>query len=67
MKKLDELVAKGMIKSYTILNVDKDGNIGKESKHRNSEQLRMVFPNGEMITIDTFCSGCLENTTIIVS
>jgi Rnl2 family RNA ligase len=67
MEKLDKLVAKGLIKSYTILNVDEDGNVGQRSQSRNTEQLRMVFPNGEMMTIDTFCSGCLEDTIIMVS
>jgi predicted protein tyrosine phosphatase len=60
-KRLKELVRFGTILTYEIVNLDEDGNVG-ESDSRNSEKLTLTFPDGEDLSIVTFCSGCLENT-----
>lgn len=66
-EKLNELVASGKIKAYTIVDVDCDGNVGKESANRNSQRLVLFFDTGQTLTIDCCCSGCLENTTLKIS
>lgn len=63
---LNKLVEHGTIISYEYLNLDEEGNVG-ESKFRNTEQVKLVFPNGKSLTIDTFCSGCNENTSLSFS
>lgn len=64
---LNELVTDGTITSYDLNNVSENGDIGKESKFRNTERLKLYFPNGNTLTIDTFCSGSAENTVFIIS
>lgn len=61
-EKLERLVCLGIIDKYEYDNCDESGNIGKESEYRNTERLVLYFPNDEKLIIDTFCSGCLENT-----
>ena len=48
-------------------NLDIDGNIGKSSCGRNSQRLVFVFNSGKKVVIDTVCSGCLENTVMIIN
>ncbi len=64
---LNELVAAGAIKSHAKYNVDENGVVGKTSHGRNTERLVLELNSGHKICIDTFCSGCLEDTGIIVS
>lgn len=67
---LDALVKKGVIKKYMYNNVDEDGFVGgplSKSPMRNSEQLVIVFNTGDMLGIDTICSGSAENTELIFS
>lgn len=61
-EKLQSLVDSGTVKSFKLENVDEEGNVGQESKCRNTERLTITFPSGEELVIGTFCSGCLENT-----
>lgn len=67
LDKLKQLVSIGQIKSYLIQNVDEDGNIGKTSCYRNTEQLVIEFHNGQTLTIDCFCSGYSENIVLDIS
>jgi hypothetical protein len=60
---LAKLIAKGILKSYKIENLDDEGNVGK-SAGRNTERVTLEFPSGEKLVIGTFCSGCLENTVL---
>jgi len=64
--RLQELVDSGKLESFSIQNVDENGNIGKTSKHRNAERMTLIFSDGESLVVDTFCSGCSENTTFHV-
>lgn len=64
---LDNLVKNKDIKYYEFENLDIDGNIGKSSCNRNSQRLVLVFNSGKKIVIDTMCSGCLENTIMIIN
>lgn len=66
-KKLDELVKKGLIKSYCVTNISEDGVPDAVSKFRNTEQLVLEFTMDDKLTIDTFCSGMSENTTLFIS
>jgi hypothetical protein len=63
--KLEELVSKGVLVSWKIVNVDEDGNVGRKSKYRNSERMVLVFPSGETLSVDTFCSGIREDTCFV--
>ena len=65
--KLEKLVDTKCLKSYEFENVDEEGIVNRKSSNRNTERLTLVFPNGEKLVIDTFCSGSLENTSIIAS
>lgn len=62
---LDKLLKTGDIKSYSYENVDEDGNVTDEQVgKRNSERLSITLPSGKVIHLTTFCSGCLENTSL---
>ena len=61
-KKLDRLVENGTILSYSIENVDENGNLG-ESEFRNTQRLRIVFTDLEELVVSTFCSGTSEDTS----
>ena len=65
-KILDQLVLDNSISSYRLENIDENGKIGK-SKCRNTERLTLNFPNGNKLVLDTFCSGCLEDTCFFIS
>jgi hypothetical protein len=60
--KLDQLKASGTILNWQLVNVDDTGSPNRTSKFRNSERLIITFPNGETLTLGTFCSGSLENS-----
>lgn len=64
MKTLDYFKKLGYIKDYSLSNIDENGEKGKESECRNTQELILVFPNNEKLIIETFCSGVLENTTL---
>lgn len=61
---LDMLVAENAIKRYSYANVDEEGNVGKESRFRNTQRLTLELNSGQRLQIDSFCSGCSENTTL---
>ena len=66
--KLEKLVEQGTLKSFRLVNLNEDRTeVAKVSGMRNTERLVLVFPNDSILTIDTFCSGCAENTTLIIS
>lgn len=64
MKDLHELVMNGTLSDYKIVSVNADGVEGVLGAFRNSDRLTLTFPNGEVLVIDTFCSGSAENTSI---
>lgn len=66
-EKLDLLVKHGLLSSYEYVNVSEAGEVGLRSEFRNAQRVKLVFTNGDTITFDTICSGCLENTNIIIS
>lgn len=69
-QKLDvlcELTMNGSIKGYEIVNVDENGVVGKESEFRNRERLKIILHDNKTIIVDAFCSGCSENTTLVIS
>ena len=56
--KLDSLVDSGDISSYEYTKEWDEP--GKDK--RTTEKLCITFPNGYTLTLDTFCSGSMENT-----
>lgn len=60
-KKLEELKNSGAISSWKIENIDSEGNVGIESDDRNSERLTITFPDGQVLEVNTLCSGYSEN------
>ena len=62
--KMRKLKESGAISNYKFENVDENGNVGKLSECRNTDRLTIEFPNGEKLVINTFCSGCLEDTFV---
>lgn len=65
-KKLNDLLTEGVIKDYNLCSISADGIVGEESKTNNRECLCIVFNTGESLTISTICSGCLENTSLVL-
>lgn len=69
-KKLVKLVREGVIKKFEIVKLNDEGKpfvLGTDKDNRTTEQLKIVFNNDDVLTIDTFCNGSLENTVIFVS
>lgn len=64
--KFEKLVKSGILISFSIENVDIDGNIGVCTKNRNTEKLTLCFPSGETLILGTFCSGYSENSFFLV-
>lgn len=57
---LDSLVRSGELSSYKYEEILES----PDSEVRTTEQLELVFPSGKKLIIDTFCSGCLQNTSL---
>ncbi len=53
----------GTIRSWRIMPISEDGREYETSPFRNSERLIIEFPDGKKLTINTTCSGCLENSS----
>jgi len=66
-EKLNQLIQNNTIKSFDLNVVDQNGNVGNKGTMRNTEQLILEFNNGQKLTIETFCSGCLQDTFFMVS
>lgn len=62
---LNYLEEKGVIKNYHYLHLDENGDLG-HSEMRNTERLVLTFNNGDVLTIDTVCTGVLENTEMFI-
>lgn len=64
---LDKLVQSGVLKSYSLRTLDMDGeevsNPGDGS--RETEEILLTFPSGDVLVIGSFCSGSAENTSLI--
>lgn len=61
-KDLELLVNSGCIIGYSYSNQEYEAGSGS----RETEQLYLYFPNGITLKIDTFCSGCSENTCLLL-
>ena len=58
---LDELVGSKTISAWKIENINENGEVGI-SQYRNTQRLTLTFCNGEVLVIDTICSGRSGNT-----
>ncbi len=56
-----ELIDFFCIKDFKLVNIDEMGNEGT-SMSNNTQKLILTFPNNTKLVINTWCSGCLENT-----
>lgn len=63
---LDNLVAKGSIRSYEYVGLDDEGNIG-EGAYRNTQRLVLLLADGERIVVECFCSGSSQDTELIIN
>lgn len=60
-KELEKLVQAGCIAGYHYSIIENVPNSGS----RESDRLTIVFLNGLSLTVDTFCSGSAENTSLL--
>lgn len=64
-ERLDLLVLECALESWEIVDVDDNGVEGQQGKFRNTQTLRLLFPDGHKLEVGTFCSGCAENTSFV--
>jgi hypothetical protein len=62
-KILDTLVKEGVIASYLLETIEDEPRDGM----READKLTITFTSGHILVLNTFCSGFLENTKILVS
>jgi hypothetical protein len=63
--RLKAAVQRGSLQSWRIVDVDEEGVEGHQGCFRNTQKIYLTFPNGEDLSIGTFCSGCAENTSFV--
>lgn len=61
---LDMIVEKGMLKSYEIVNVSADNVEGEVSENRNSDRLKLVFPDGDTIIVTAITTGMEDDALL---
>lgn len=61
-QKLELLVNNGQLKSFEFR--EQICSMEGDARSRLIDELLLVFPNGEKLEFTTFCSGCLENTSL---
>jgi hypothetical protein len=59
---LEGMVQSGELQSFELKTIEDYP--GENS--REHDQLTLVFPSGHKLVIDTFCSGALENCSIVI-
>jgi hypothetical protein len=64
VEKLDELVKLGQLKGYHF---NPQASIWGFDHRRRSDQLVLTFPDGNILTLNTICSGTSEDTHILIS
>ena len=63
--RLEKLKGSGDIKDWKIEDIDVDGNMGYQNIGRNTQRLTIILPLDKELVIETFCSGCSEDTCFI--
>jgi hypothetical protein len=64
---LDNLVKDGIIKQYSLSIIDENGKFCDDEKGcRNTEQVKIMFNCGRTLSISSFCSGVMENTSLFI-
>ena len=64
LEALDMIVEKGMLSSYDIVNVSADNVEGEISENRNSDRLKLVFPDGNTIIITAITTGMEDDALL---
>lgn len=62
--RLTSAVRDGNLKSWEIIDVDEDGIEGRLGRFRNTQTLRLEFPDNKILEVGTFCSGSAEDTVL---
>lgn len=61
---LDQLVATGLLTSYAIANVSANNIEDEVSPNRNSDRLKLLFPDGTAIIITAITTGMEEDALL---
>lgn len=61
---LDALMATGLLTSYTLTNVSADNIEGEVSPNRNSDRLKLRFPDGTEIVVTAITTGMEEDALL---
>lgn len=61
---LDQLVATGLLASYAIVNVSANNIEDEVSPNRNSDRLKLLFPDGTAIIITAITTGMEEDALL---
>jgi len=65
--KLNDLVESGTIVSYQLRTFDVGGNdVSPGDPNRETDELTLVFPDGEVLTICTLCGDCEDNIDMLI-
>lgn len=66
---LQGLVSTGDIKSYLLQTVNEEGEVVSDNSEgfRNSDRLTITFPSGNILMLETCCSGSSENTSLMMT
>ena len=62
-KILDNLIGSGEIKDYELETVEDTPGSGS----RETDKLTITLLSGKKLVIETFCSGCAENTSLFIN
>ena len=62
MNKLRELVNNHTLKTFVF--EKQIPTMENDTKSRLVDKLTLIFPNGEILNLSSFCSVCLENSSI---
>jgi len=63
---LEKLVEAGILKAYKHSTVNSDGVVDAQSPTENTEQLWLEFPNGQHLTIGSYCTVLTHDTGLFV-
>lgn len=60
---LSKFVQHGLLSGYTLTKIYEEPGV----EMRTSEMLKLIFPDGHTLTINTMCSGSSENVDLILT
>ena len=63
---LEDLKKSNLIKDYNYVILNEDQDIIAKHENRSTEQLCIHLNDGRILSIDTFCSGSSQSTSLFV-